>query len=104
MKKKTAKKQPKMSIAAQTVATPPQAAQQAPVSPDLVQKVQALRGLATTHNVLDKGFFPRSLNGAVDMSVEFIRALYENLKSECLAHPDADRIPELVQLKGQENV
>lgn len=76
------------------------AAPQVEIDPSLIQKVQALRALATAHNLLDKGMFPHAKMEAVRLSLDFLRALHEQMKQDALAHQDADKVQELVDLKG----
>ena len=73
------------------------------ISAELTQKVQALRALATSYNLLDKGHFPHASHAAVALSLEFLRSLHESVKAEALAHPEASLVPELQALKGASN-
>ena len=70
------------------------------IDPSLLQSVGALRGIAIAHNLLDTGLFPHSKAESIRMSMDFLRKMHEELKKSALAHPDADKVPELQDLKG----
>jgi hypothetical protein len=67
---------------------------------DLKDKISAVRALATSHNLLDTGHFPASKLEAVRQCLAFIHNIYEQAVADALAHPDADKSPDLVHLKS----
>lgn len=79
-----------------------QAVQPAQVQIDDTLKAQlgAIRGVATAHNLLDKGLFNHQAAEAVRLSLDFLRSLHLQLVEEAIKHPQADLIPELSQYKG----
>lgn len=70
------------------------------IDPSLLQSVGALRGIAIAHNLLDSGLYPHAKAEQVRMSLDFLRKMHEELRKSALAHPDADKVPELVDLKA----
>lgn len=79
--------------------TAPEAAKSPEIAKELIEKVQALRALATCHNLLDRGYFTHVQAVAVVQSLEFLKALHGQVKDECLSHADSDKVPELKSLK-----
>lgn len=67
----------------------------AEIPQDLQEKMNALKGTATTFNMLDKGHYPHSFAEAVRLSMEFVKSLHAQIKEDCLAHPQAHLVPEL---------
>lgn len=76
---------------------------EATIPKDLQDQIGAIRALATTYNLLDKGLFNHTQAQAVRMSLEFVKALYEKSVEEAFNHPEADKSPELMSLKGEAN-
>lgn len=72
------------------------------IDQDLLNKVQALKALTATYNLLDRGSYPHNALVAVVESMKFVRSLHEQLLAEALAHPEASEVPELSKFKGQE--
>lgn len=70
------------------------------VDPALLSNIGAMRALVQTHNLLDRGHFNHREAEAVRASMEFIKTLYEQVKTEALSHPDSDKVKELVELKA----
>lgn len=70
------------------------------VDPALLNTVGALRGITIAHNLLDNGFFNHKDTEAVRSSMKFLRNLHQELAATALAHPDADKVAELADLKG----
>lgn len=79
----------------QTEETQPQVAQ------DLLDKVQAIKALVTAHSLLGVGLFQVCNHKQVEESLNFLMALHSQVMQEALAHPDADKIQELVDYKNQ---
>lgn len=74
---------------------------EATIPQDLQEKVNALRAIATTYNLLNEGSFKFNTHEAIKASQEFLKALHAGMSAEALAHPDADLVPELKVLKTQ---
>lgn len=68
---------------------------------DLLDKVQATKALVTAHSLLGVGMFQHRHSEALKQSIDFLQALHSQLLEECLAHPDADLIQELVDYKQE---
>jgi len=66
---------------------------------DLQEKINALRAIATCHNLLDKGFFNHNQSQLIIQSLEFLRSLHTSVKEEALAHPESDKVEELKAFK-----
>ncbi len=77
------------------------------VDPVLTDKVKALHALATTHHILNNGSYKFSLMMNIDSCLAFLENLHKQLLEEALAHVDADKVPQLVEMKktkvGDEN-
>lgn len=73
------------------------------ISPDLLEKKQALKAVVTTHNLLIEGCFSRMAFEAVNQCLSFLKGLHEQITKTALAHPDADKDPELKTLKEKLN-
>lgn len=67
----------------------------------LLDKVKALHALATTHQLFNVGYFPTSVFNDVMQAKEFVATLHGQALTEALAHPDADKIAKLVEIKKQ---
>ena len=76
----------------------------APISKDLLDKVQCLRAIATCHNLIDKGLYPHNQAELVKQSIDFLRVLHSNLVTEVIVHPEADLVPEIKALKEDQGV
>ncbi len=63
---------------------------------ELINKVQATKALVTAHNLLGVGMFQARNQEAVKQSLEFLAALHKQILEECLAHPDAHLVQDLV--------
>lgn len=70
---------------------------------DLQDKVQAAKALVTAHSLLGVGMFQHRHQEALTQSLQFLAALHKQILEECLAHPDADLIPDLVEYKKEAN-
>lgn len=70
-----------------------------PIPQDLKDKFQSVQALATTYNFLHNMRILRDEYKAHSMCLEFIHNLYENVLADAHAHPDADRIAELKNLR-----
>jgi len=64
---------------------------------DLLDKVGALKALATVHQLLISGLFQVKHHEIISESMAFISNLHGQLITEAQAHPDADKVPELKQ-------
>lgn len=73
-----------------------------PIPEELTQKINALRAIATTFNLLDKAHLPHSHYQAVTVSLEFLRSLHEQVLAESLTFPEAKQIPELQQFLNKD--
>ena len=71
------------------------------VPQDLLDKVGALKALATVHSLLISGLFQVKHHEIINESVKFVSSLHSQVMAEAQAHPDADKVPELKQY-GQE--
>ena len=72
-----------------------QAVKPAP-SQDLLDKVQATKALVTAHSLLGVGMFQARNHEAVTQSIEFLAALHKQILTDCLQHPDAHLVQDLV--------
>jgi hypothetical protein len=68
---------------------------------DLVDKVQATKALVTTHSLLGIGMFQHRHSEALQQSIDFLAALHKQILTECLKHPDANLVPDLVEYAEQ---
>lgn len=66
---------------------------------DLLDKVKATKAIVTAHSLLGVGMFQARNHDAVQQSIEFLGALHKQILSECLEHPDADLIQDLVDYR-----
>lgn len=66
---------------------------------DLQSQLNAVKALAATYNLLDKGLYPASHHQVVAETIAFIRSLHEQALQVAIDHPSADLVPELKQLK-----
>lgn len=79
------------------VATPVVPAEETPssIDPKLLEQIEALKALSTTHGLLHRGHFQYVDVELLPHSILFIKALHENLLKEALANPDASKVEEL---------
>lgn len=70
-------------------------------SQDLVNKVQAAKALVTAHSLLGVGMFQHRHNEAVTQSLDFLAALHKQILTECLEHPDAHLVQDLVDYAAE---
>lgn len=74
-------------------------------APEIAKEMQefyaALKAIATAHNLLDRGLYKHTEQQAVIDSMVFLRSLHDQVKTQALAHPDADKIPEIADMKKQ---
>ena len=83
------------------VESPAQEAPKVEIAPELLQQLQAIRALATAHNLLDKGLFSHEKAEAVRVSLDFLRSLHTQCVDTAIQHPQADLIPELASFKAK---
>lgn len=93
-----AKPRPKMLQNASDFEQKPQEPE---IAKDLLENVGALRAIATIYSLLDRGMYNHNQAHLVQQSLEFVRALHKQVSETALAHPQADLIPELQQLKAK---
>lgn len=68
---------------------------------ELINKVQATKALVTAHSLLGIGMFQARNQEAVKQSLEFLAALHKQLLEECLNHPDAHLVQDLVDYAAE---
>lgn len=81
------------------------AVQEAPVQeidPILLSKVGALKAIVTIHSLLHEGNFQVQTFPAIQSSLEFLKSLHKQVVGDALQHPQAEQVPELKQLKGDQ--
>lgn len=66
-----------------------------PVAPDLLHKVETLKVLAMINALLNQGTFQFGAHDAIAQSLGYIKAMHEKVMAETLAHPDAEKVPDL---------
>lgn len=69
---------------------------------DLLQKVSATKAVATAHSLLGVGMFQHRHTEALQKSIDFLTSLHKQILEECLSHPDADKVPDLVEYKEEQ--
>ncbi len=69
------------------------------IAKELSDCYAALKAVATAHNLLDKGLYKHTEQQAVIDSMVFLRSLHQQIKVQALAHPDCEKIPELLEMK-----
>ena len=75
--------------------------QAAPVSQDLLDKVQATKAIVTIHSLLGVGMFQYRHNDQVKQSLDFLGNLHKQVLDDALSHPDADKVKDLVDYKAE---
>jgi hypothetical protein len=73
------------------------------IDPQLTTNVASLRAITTCHSLLNEGLFPRRAFEAIAGAQLFLETLHKQMTDECLAHPDADKIPDLKTLREAKN-
>ena len=71
------------------------------VAPELEEKVKALHALAMTHHYLGTASFKVPAFGHIIECLNFLSALHSKLLTDALAHPDADKVEKLVEMKKE---
>lgn len=72
------------------------------VSQDLLDKVQATKAIVTAHSLLGVGMFQHRHSEALKQSLDFLTALHKQILDECIVHPDADKVQELVDYRAEQ--
>lgn len=65
------------------------------IAQDLQEKLQAIRMITMTHQLLQVGHFNFANQPAVNQALAFQKELYTNMMAEVKVHPDALKVPEL---------
>lgn len=68
---------------------------------ELINKVQATKALVTAHSLLGIGMFQARNQEAVKQSLDFLAALHKQILEECLNHPDAHLVQDLVDYAAE---
>lgn len=71
------------------------------VSQDLQDKLKATKALVTAHSLLGVGMFQHRHTEQLNQSLQFLAELHKQILEECLFHPDADKVQELVDYKAE---
>lgn len=62
---------------------------------DLEDQVNAIRAIAQTYNLLQKGMYPYGFAPSIEESLKFLGALHSQALAQAKVHPDAALVPEL---------
>lgn len=71
------------------------------ISKEMQEFYAAMKCIATAHNLLDTGLFKHTQAQAVADSLVFLRSLHQQVKTQALAHPECDLVPELKAMKEE---
>lgn len=99
--KKASPKQRKPARKLHAVKKGAKAPEEPKISKEMKEFYEAMKCIATAHNLLDKGLFHHAQAQAVMDSLVFLRSLHSQVKTQALAHPESDLIPELKAMKEQ---
>jgi hypothetical protein len=82
----------------------PEATEEKPIDPVLVEKLANLKIITKTHSLLGQGIFPGVMAGDLLLAQEFVSKLHAPLMKECETHPDWLRATDPAKYKAQQEM